>query len=89
MLQITDNNLEQLYSLLSRLKALEPSEKFKEGHEMSVLSLEYELQSNKHMRKYVETGDQMEYEKSSELLQLAFNYESRAFAAFARTDKDS
>jgi hypothetical protein len=89
MLQITDNNLEQLQSLLSRLKALEPPEKFREGHEMSVLSLEYELQSNKHMRSYVETGDQAEYEKSTELFQLAFNYESEAFAAFAKANKNT
>ncbi len=89
MLQITDNNLEQLQSLLSRLKALEPPEKFREGHEMNILSLEYELQSNKHMRNYVETGDQAEYEKSIELFQLAFNYESEAFAAFSKANKNT
>jgi hypothetical protein len=89
MLTITDNDLAQLQSLLSRLKSLEPPEKFKEGHELSILSLEYELQSNKHMRNYVETGDQAEYEKSLELLQLAFNYESRAFAAFSKNNKNT
>jgi len=87
MLQITDNNLEQLQSSLSRLKGLDPPKEFTEAHEMSILSLEYELESNKHMRKYVETGDQVEYEKSSEDFQHAFDYESKAFEAFAKANK--
>lgn len=85
ILQITDENLGQLEALLSRLKLLDPPEQFREGHDMSVLSLEYELQSNRHMRNYIETGDEQEYERSSELLQLAFNYESKAFEAFAKS----
>lgn len=89
MLQITDDNLDQLQSLLSRLKSLDPPDKLKEGHELSVLSLEYELQSNKHMRNYIETGDESEFEKSSELLQLAISYESKAFASFAKANKST
>lgn len=89
MLQITDKNLEQLQLQMSRMKALEPPEKFKEGHEISILSLEYELQSNEHMRKYVETGDQEEYKKSSELFQLAFDYESKAFEALGNTNRNT
>ncbi|MEM2760019.1 MAG: hypothetical protein QXU32_10740 [Nitrososphaerales archaeon] len=87
MLRITDSNLEEIKSLISRLKAVEPPERFKEGHEMSILSLDYELQSNTHMRKYIETGNQYEYDKSTELLQLAFDYESKAFQAFSEASK--
>lgn len=89
MLQITDDNLAQLQLLLSRLKSLEPPDRLKEGHDLSVLSLEYELQSNKHMRNFIETGDENEFEKSSELLQLAISYESRALAAFAEANKNT
>ena len=89
MLRITDNNIEQLQSLLSQLKSLEPPEKFKDGHEMNILSLKYELQSNKHMRVYVETHDQAEYEKSSELFQLAFDYETKAFALFIKANENT
>lgn len=89
LLQTTDKNLEQLQLQMSRMKALEPPEKFKEGHEMSILSLEYELQSNEHMRKYVETGDQAEYEKSSKLFQLAFDYEAKAFEALGNTNRNT
>jgi hypothetical protein len=88
MLRITDSNLAQLEAMISRMKVLEPPEKFKEGHELSILSLEYELNSNKHLRAYVETDDDLEFERSTELLQLAFDYESKAFAAFAGANKN-
>jgi hypothetical protein len=87
MLGITDSNLQQLESLASKLKSLEPPEKFREGHEMGILSLQYELESNRHLRNYIVTGDEEEYKKSNELFQLAFDYESKAFEAFSKANK--
>ncbi len=87
MIRITERNLEQLGSTLARLRALEPPDRFAEGHQLITLSLEYELQSNEHMLKYFETGDPAEYEKSSELFQLAFDYEAKAFEALSKANK--
>jgi len=89
MTRITERNLGQLELLLSRLKALEPPGRFADGHELIIRSLEYEMQSNEHMLKYIETRDQAEYEKSSELFQLAFDYEAKAFEAFAKANKNT
>lgn len=86
MLAASDANLKQLSMLLTKLKEMEPSARFKEGHELTVTSLEYELQSNEHMRSYIETGDESEYEESTKLFQLAFDYEAKAFQAFAKAN---
>lgn len=89
MITATDENLNQLENLLLRLRALDPPDRYQEAHDMLILSLEYEHESNEHMRSYVQTRNEAEFEKSTELLQLAFNYESEAFAAFAAANKNS
>ena len=89
MLQITDSHLENLNGLLTKLKSMEPPEKFRIAHELSVLSLSHELQSDRHMRNYIETGNSDEYEISVELLQKAFDYETQAFAEFSRAGKST
>jgi len=89
MLQITDSHLENLDGLLTKLKSMEPPEKFRAAHELSVLSLSHELQSDRHMRNYIETGNIDEYEISVELLQKAFDYETQAFEEFSRAGKST
>ena len=89
ILQITDNHLENLNRLLTKLKSLEPPEKFRAAHELSILSLDHELQSDQHMRNYIETGKEEEREMSATLLQKAFDYEAKAFEEFSRASKST
>ena len=89
MLQITDNHLGNLNGLLSKLRGMEPPEKFQLAHELSILSLSHELQSDRHMRNYIETGNDDEYDSSVEFLQQAFDYETQAFEEFSRAGKST
>lgn len=89
MLQITDNQLENLDGLLAKLRGMEPPEKFRLAHELSILSLSHELQSDRHMRNYIETGNNDEYDRSVEFLQKAFDYETQAFEEFSRAGKNT
>jgi|GEM_PF-629385 len=89
MLQITDNHLENLDGLLAKLRNMEPPEKFRLAHELSILSLSHELQSDKHMRNYIETGSDDEYDRSVEFLQKAYDYETQAFEEFNRAGKST
>ena len=89
MLRITDSHLENLDKLLTKLKNVEPPEKFRIAHELSISSLSHELQSDRHMRNYIETGNDNEYEISVELLQKAFDYERQAFEEFSRAGKST
>ncbi|MFY3739741.1 MAG: hypothetical protein HMLIMOIP_000160 [Candidatus Nitrosomirales archaeon] len=89
MLQITDNHLENLNGLLAKLRSMEPPEKFRLAHELSILSLSHELQSDEHMRNYIETGSDDEYDRSVEFLQKAYDYETQAFEEFSRAGKST
>ncbi len=89
MLQITDNQLENLNALLTRLRDIEPPEKFQFAHELSILSLSHELQSDRHMRNYIETGNDDERDRSVEFFQKAFDYETQAFEEFSRAGKST
>ncbi|MGH9876763.1 MAG: hypothetical protein ACRD5H_03940 [Nitrososphaerales archaeon] len=87
MLQITDSQLENVNGLLAKLRSMEPPEKFRLAHELSILSLSHEVQSDRHMRNYIETGNDDEYDRSVESLQKAFDYETQAFEEFSRAGK--
>jgi len=89
MLRITDRHLETLDGLITKLKNVEPPEKFRMAHDLSILSLNHELQSDQHMRNYIETGNNDEYEMSVELFQKAFDYEKQAFDEFRRAGKST
>ena len=89
MLKITDDQLESLDGLLAKLKSMEPPEKFRAAHELGILSLSHELQSDRHMRNYIETGNNDEYDRSVEFLQKAFDYETQAFEEFSRAGKNT
>lgn len=89
ILQITDRHLENLDRLLTKLKSQEPPEKFHTAHELSILSLGHELQSDQHMRNYIETGKEEERKMSATLLQRAFDYETQAFEEFSRAGKST
>jgi hypothetical protein len=89
MLQITDNHLENLNGLLGELRNMEPPEKFRLAHELSILSLSHELQSDRHYRNYIETGSDDEYDRSVEFLQKAYDYETQAFGEFSKASKNT
>lgn len=84
MIDITNKNVNDMQLLIDRLENIEPPERLKDAHQFSISSLQYEKESNEHIIKYIETKDEQYLEKSQELFQNAFEYESKAFTEFSR-----
>lgn len=87
MLQITDTHLERLDNLIVELNNIAPPEKFRNAHEFTTGSISNEMESDRHMRNYIDTGNNDEYQKSVEFLQKAFDDETTAFAEFSKASK--
>ncbi len=83
MVGVVDDYQPRYQQLIDRAQALETPEKYVEARELLVKSIQTEKDSNEHFRSYLVTGDQEEYEKSSELLSLALKYSAEADAAIS------
>jgi hypothetical protein len=81
MVGIIDDYEPRYQELIDRTQGLETPEKYANARELLVKSIQTEKDSNEHLRNYLVTGDQEEYEKSSELLSLALKYSAEADAA--------
>jgi predicted RND superfamily exporter protein len=68
MIAVVDQYLPSYEEIIDRAKALDTPERYKEAHTYLVSAIDSEKQSNEHFRNYLVTGDQSEYERSSELL---------------------
>ncbi len=84
MIDITNKNVNDMQLLINRLENIEPPERLKDAHQFSILSLQYEKESNENVLKYIETKDEQYLEKSQQLFQDAFEYEGKAFTEFSR-----
>ncbi len=84
MIDITNKNVDDMQLLINRLESIEPPERLKNAHQFSILSLQYEKESNEQLIRYIETEDEQYLEKSQELFQNAFEYEGKAFTEFSR-----
>lgn len=78
MIGIVDDYQPRYQELIDRAQALETPEKYTNARDLLVKSIQTEKDSNEHFRNYLVTGDQEEYEKSSELLSLALKYSAEA-----------
>lgn len=81
MISIIDQYLPQYQALIDRANTLDTPERYKTAQEYLVSAIESEMQSNKHFRNYLATGDQSEYEKSSAMLTKSLADSARADAA--------
>lgn len=81
MIAAIDKYLPKYEELVDRAEALDTPERYKEARNYLVSAIESEKQSNEYFRNYLVTGDQREYEKSSDLLNKSFRDSANADAA--------
>ncbi|HEX7032506.1 MAG TPA: hypothetical protein VF172_05855 [Nitrososphaera sp.] len=81
MISIIDQYLPRYQALIDRANSLDTPERYKTAHGYLVSAIQSEMQSNEHFRNYLATGDQSEYEKSSEMLSKSLADSARADAA--------
>jgi hypothetical protein len=85
MISITDNYVPKFQSLVDRAKSLQDSEKYRQARDFTIKSFQSEIESYKHFRNLLATGNSTEDSKATQLLSDALRYEDLAFAAFNST----
>ena len=68
MVQVIDQYLPKYDMLVERAKALDTPEKYKAAQEYLVSAIDLERQSYQHFRNFLVTGDEREYEISSDMI---------------------
>jgi len=82
MLNITDDHIKKMQNFLVRYDSLSPPEPFVPSLQLFRLSTETQLESDKLLREWVQTGDNSTRTKSDNLLQQSFQYEMNALQSF-------
>jgi hypothetical protein len=82
MISITDQYLPNFQKLIDRAKELQSIGKYSKSRDFSIQLFQSELESYRHFRSFLVTGDRVEDAKSTHLLSDALRYETYAFAAF-------
>jgi hypothetical protein len=83
MISVTDNYLPKFQKLVNRAEALQPiTEKYLQAKDLYIKSLQSEIESYKHFRTFLITGNNTEDDISTHLLSNALKYEIKSFAAF-------
>jgi hypothetical protein len=82
MISVTDQYLPKFQSLVDRAKALPASAKYAKVRDFTVQSFQSELESYRHFRNLLATGNRAEDRISTQLLTDALGNETKAFAAF-------
>jgi hypothetical protein len=85
MISVVDKYLPRYQQLIDRADALDTPERYKAARMYLVSAIESEKESNEHFRIYLVTGNQTEYQRSSDLLSESFsqsgNYDAAIRAA--------
>ena len=87
ILSISDNHLAELEKILSRYESLKPPQPFIAPLELFKHSTQTQLESDKLLKQWIETGDNSLKIQSDQLLQQSFDYESNALASFEKAKK--
>ena len=85
MISVTDNYLPKFQQLVNRAKALQPGNsnlKYIQARDLYIKSLQSEIESYKHFRNFLVSGNSLENERSTQYLSDALKYEVNSFAAF-------
>ncbi len=90
MLKIADQHIGIIQNTLLRYDNLKPPELFVASVQLFRLSTQTQLESDKYLKEWIQTGDNSSLAKSDELLQQSFQYEMSALQSYgtAKT-KDS
>jgi hypothetical protein len=90
MIKITDNYLPKFQKLIDRAESLKPTaDNYNQAKGLYIKSLQSEMESYRHFRNFLTTGNHIEDEKSTQLLSDALRYEFNSFAAFNNQTKQS
>lgn len=82
MLNITGNHIEKMQNFLTRYDNLQPPESFVPSLQLFRLSTQTQLESDKLLREWIQTGNNSTRTKSDDLLQQSFQYEMNALQSF-------
>lgn len=82
MLQISENHLIDLEEFLKRYDSLTPPQAFTSSVELFKRSTQTQIESDKLLKEWIETGDNATKIRSDEILQQSFEYETSALASF-------
>jgi len=82
MLNITDSHIEKMQSFLVRYDSLSPPEPFVSSLQLFRLSTQTQLESDKLLQDWIQTGNNSTRTKSDDLLQQSFQYEMNALQSF-------
>jgi hypothetical protein len=89
ILQISDMHIVVLSDMLSKYNQLKPPEPFAPSLELFKLSTQAQLDSDKLLKEWIQTGDNSTKVRSDQLLEQAFNYETRALDSFNKAKTNS
>ena len=87
MLHISENHLLELEKILERYDKLITPQTFVSSVELFKRSTQTQIESDKLLKEWVETGDNSTKIRSDELLQQSFEYETSALASFNMAKK--
>ena len=82
ILQISENHLSELENILLKYDTLLPPQTFATSLKLFKLSTQSQLESDRLLKEWIETGDNSTKIRSGELLQQSFEYETSALASY-------
>jgi hypothetical protein len=82
ILQISENHLVELEKILERYDSLQTPQAFAYPVELFKSSTQSQIESDKLLKEWIETGDNSTKIRSDELLQQSFEYETSALSSF-------
>ncbi len=82
MLNITNADIAKMQSILSRYDSLSPPEPFAASLQLFRLSTQSQLDSDKMLKEWIQTGDNSTRAKSDQLLQESLQYEMNALQSY-------
>jgi hypothetical protein len=89
MLQISDSHIAVLNETLLKYNKLKPPEPFAPSLELFRLSTQTQLDSDKLLKQWIQTGDNSTKVRSDQLLEQSFYYETRALDSFNKAKTSS
>ena len=87
ILQISENHLKELEDILSRYDVLLPPQAFAPSLKLFKLSTQSQLESDRLLKEWIETGDNSTKIRSNEILQQSFEYETSALESYNMAKK--
>jgi hypothetical protein len=89
MLQISDTHISFLSEILSKYNTIKPPEPFAPSLELFRLSTQAQLDSDKLLKQWIQTGDNSTKIRSDQLLGRSFDYETKALDSFNKAKTNS